>query len=340
MNPKISVIMPVYNSAKYLSDSIQSVLEQTFYELELIIVDDGSNDESLDIARKFEKKDERIQVFSQQNMGPSVARNKGVRVASSDLIFFIDSDDLLYIDILKCLYNYYCDHEAEIILCETKIFSKRKDLPEKIDEGNIKVLDGKNDLVVALESPKLEVSVCGNLYGRSLLEKNPFKENVLFEDLAATVCLLKQVNTVLVIEKEMYFYRKRPSSIMTGGFLAGKMGILEITEDVKADFSKYEYRINQALAIKLFQTLHHVCWDLIFSKMNNKMNEIHSLTREMKELATAFPNFKRARKSIRLAKEMVSFSETLYVTIVFLYGNVNKVFSQTQCFIDRWRTNK
>ncbi len=127
---------------------------------------------------------------------------------------------------------------------------------------------------------------------------------------------------------------------MTGGFLAGKMGILEITEDVKADFSKYEYRINQALAIKLFQTLHHVCWDLIFSKMNNKMNEIHSLTREMKELATAFPNFKRARKSIRLAKEMVSFSETLYVTIVFLYGNVNKVFSQTQCFIDRWRTNK
>lgn len=63
MNPKISVIMPVYNSAKYLSDSIQSVLEQTFYELELIIVDDGSNDESLDIARKFEKKDERIQVF-------------------------------------------------------------------------------------------------------------------------------------------------------------------------------------------------------------------------------------------------------------------------------------
>lgn len=89
MNPKISVIMPVYNSAKYLSDSIQSVLEQTFYELELIIVDDGSNDESLDIARKFEKKDERIQVFSQQNMGPSVARNKGVRVASSDLIFLL-----------------------------------------------------------------------------------------------------------------------------------------------------------------------------------------------------------------------------------------------------------
>lgn len=81
--------MPVYNSAKYLSDSIQSVLEQTFYELELIIVDDGSNDESLDIARKFEKKDERIQVFSQQNMGPSVARNKGVRVASSDLIFLL-----------------------------------------------------------------------------------------------------------------------------------------------------------------------------------------------------------------------------------------------------------
>lgn len=63
MNPKISVIMPVYNSAKYLSDSIQSVLEQTFYELELIIVDDGSNDESLDIARKFEKKTNEYRCF-------------------------------------------------------------------------------------------------------------------------------------------------------------------------------------------------------------------------------------------------------------------------------------
>lgn len=68
-------------------------------------------------------------------MGPSVARNKGVRVASSDLIFFIDSDDLLYIDILKCLYNYYCDHEAEIILCETKIFQKEKICQKKLMKG-------------------------------------------------------------------------------------------------------------------------------------------------------------------------------------------------------------
>src|SRR5690554_7984530 len=103
--PKISVIIPVYNKAPYLEQCLNSVINQTYKNLEIIIIDDGSTDNSLEICEKYRKKDERIQLISQENQGVSVARNKGIQKASGEWIYFLDADDYLELDAFGILMN-------------------------------------------------------------------------------------------------------------------------------------------------------------------------------------------------------------------------------------------
>ena len=101
--PLVSVVMPVYNSEKYLKESLDSVLNQTYENLEVICVDDGSEDHSLDILNYYAKKDSRVRVYTQDNKGPSVARNKALDNAEGEYISFVDSDDFLQLNAYEIL---------------------------------------------------------------------------------------------------------------------------------------------------------------------------------------------------------------------------------------------
>ena len=103
--PKVSVIIPVYNTASYLQESVGSIMHQTLRDLEIIIVDDGSTDNSGEILREMAEKDERIQLFSQRNEGQSSARNTALKYASGEYIYFMDSDDILHQDALRQCYE-------------------------------------------------------------------------------------------------------------------------------------------------------------------------------------------------------------------------------------------
>ena len=105
--PKVSVIIPVYNTAPYLHEALESITMQTLKELEIIIVNDGSTDGSGEIIREAARKDERIKVYEQENQGQSIARNVGLDHAIGEYIYFMDSDDLLELNALKICY-YYC----------------------------------------------------------------------------------------------------------------------------------------------------------------------------------------------------------------------------------------
>lgn len=103
--PIVSIIIPLYNAQKYINECIQSILTQTFENWELILVDDGSTDDTLSICRSFEKKDCRIKVIHQENAGVSVARNTGIKAAEGNYLVFADGDDQLTADSLKCRVN-------------------------------------------------------------------------------------------------------------------------------------------------------------------------------------------------------------------------------------------
>lgn len=118
MKPKISIIVPIYNSEEYLEQAIQSLLDQTLSELEVILVNDGSIDESLTIANKYKVLDSRIKVISQENKGVSSARNYGLSVAQGEYVAFIDSDDYVDKEMYEYMYTIAKEHHLDLIITD------------------------------------------------------------------------------------------------------------------------------------------------------------------------------------------------------------------------------
>ena len=121
MKDKISVIVPIYNMENYLKRCVESILNQTYTNLEIILVDDGSTDSSLEICRYFENKDKRVRVYTKENSGLSASRNFGVERATGVYIGFVDSDDYIEAEMYEKLYNLIIDFQAEVAECNLKI---------------------------------------------------------------------------------------------------------------------------------------------------------------------------------------------------------------------------
>ena len=123
---KVSVIMPIYNAYDYLRPAIDSVLDQTLKEIELICVDDGSTDSSFDLIKEYQKKDERIRIVTETNAGPALARNNGIKRARGEYIAFLDADDFFEPTLLEKLYALATEKDLDIALCEYDIFNSRR----------------------------------------------------------------------------------------------------------------------------------------------------------------------------------------------------------------------
>ena len=223
MNPKVSIIVPIYNSEKYMSKCIESILNQTLSEIEIILVNDGSTDNSRKIIENYAKKDNRIKVIHQQNSGPSVARNKGIRIAKGKYIGFVDSDDYIEPNMYEELYNNANNKNIEVAMCsynekhlyndieyviKPKLDSNRIYEKEDIKQGIISTFS-KNDNYGFY-------SLCNKLYLKEWL----IKENLTIdtnrdhgEDARLNLILLTKVNSIYFINKPLYNYyiRKRES---------------------------------------------------------------------------------------------------------------------------------
>ena len=116
--PKISIVVPVYNVQKYIRDCLESLVNQTFSDIEIIIVDDGSPDESYKVYGEFASKDSRIRIIKKENAGVSEARNTGISVANGEFLMFVDSDDWMELDGCETLYNAYLKTNADLIVSD------------------------------------------------------------------------------------------------------------------------------------------------------------------------------------------------------------------------------
>ena len=142
---KVSVIMPIYNADKYLASAIDSVLAQTLTEFELICIDDGSTDDSLKILKEYRERDERIRIVTENNAGPGLARNNGIRRSRGEYIAFVDADDFLAPSFLELLYVYAKENELDIAISSYDTYndkSKKYEVATKADHSEI-YKDGK-----------------------------------------------------------------------------------------------------------------------------------------------------------------------------------------------------
>ena len=213
--PKISIIIPVYNVEKYLSQCLDSIINQTFKDFECICVNDGSKDNSLNILQEYSKKDNRIKIVSQENKGVSIARNVGMKISKGKYISFIDSDDWICNDYLEVLYNNMEKFDYDIVICNHYFYYSKDD----------KLVPVVYDIVINKETTSFDRFICGynrgavwaRLYKREFLENNKmsFLENVVMEDYIFSIITYLSTKKVLFLNDNLYYYRKQTATIMS-----------------------------------------------------------------------------------------------------------------------------
>lgn len=217
--PLISVIIPVYNVAPYLQEALDSVVNQTYKELEIIVVDDGSTDGSREICDEY-KTDSRFTLIYQNHKGVSAARNAALDVASGEFIGFLDPDDAYHPDYIQSMLETILESVSDIVICWTRHFCTDKKMgvsEESIDYSSNPALPGKYNRIAAfhiLLEERITVAVWDKLYKRELWSGIRFPEEIgSGEDRVALFQVFDRSNDVYVMDKFLYFKRKRQESI-------------------------------------------------------------------------------------------------------------------------------
>lgn len=215
-NPLITIVVPIYNVERFLRPCIESILGQTYKNLEIILVDDGSTDSCGKICDKYEKIDSRILVIHQENKGLSEARNAGIDAATGEYIAFIDSDDYVRGNYTETLLHALVENDAEIAVCsfqyvdeEGKYIRNSSRLKEKK-----KTYTGEQFLMADRQLQDVSIIAWNKLYKRSVFSKLRYRAGVLYEDAFIYPELFWNCRKVVVINESLYFYRERRGSIV------------------------------------------------------------------------------------------------------------------------------
>lgn len=250
----ISVIVPIYNAKKYLHQCIDSILNQTYSDLEVILVNDGSNDGSKEICDEYLKLDDRIKVIHKPNGGVSSARNAGVAFAKGDYIGFVDSDDCIVEDMYEHLLNNATKYQCPIASMGyifTNRNAKVNDLPLEIHTYENKELIHYY-LSHMFDSSHLEQLLCNKIYKRELFENITFPTNQIYEDMYTNLLLLDKANKMVVSNKIGYLYFYNSDSITNTHFKEKNMDLIKVCNEI-IDFveEKNDDTLTQlAIAIK------------------------------------------------------------------------------------------
>ena len=205
---KVSIIVPVYNSGKYLKTCLDSIVRGTLKDIEIIAIDDCSTDSSLLILEEYAKKDSRIKVYhNEKNLGQGASRNRGLDVARGEYIGFVDSDDYVSCTMYENMYNIAIETNAPLVITyidyvyDDSFFNKTPTLLEDVFSFNPHDTDRKH--VIPYETP----SSCTKLYKRELIGNHRFMENTLFEDVEFTYFMMMKAEKITILPAINYYYR-------------------------------------------------------------------------------------------------------------------------------------
>lgn len=239
MNEKISVIVPVYKVEKYLKRCVDSILDQTYENLEIILVDDGSPDASPLICDEYAIKDSRVTVIHQKNSGLSGARNAGIEKATGKYIAFVDSDDYIAPHMYETLWNNLINYDAQISICRLQRFSGAYYDGELESELHIATYDNETALRnLHLEDGEMYTVAYNKLYLRSLFEKVRYPIGRLNEDEFTTYKVIDKSNKVVITTEKMYFYYYNDNSITTSKKYLQSSDVFDALDERKEYFEQ------------------------------------------------------------------------------------------------------
>jgi glycosyltransferase involved in cell wall biosynthesis len=318
MTIKLSIIVPIYNVEAYLFKCLESITNQTLKEFEVILVDDGSKDQSSVIAQKFVRDDARFKYFFKANGGLSDARNFGIVQAKGEFIAFVDGDDYISEQFVEFMLQKQLETQANIVVCDMAYVY---DSETKFSSGgNFSLVYVKDNL----QYLNMNNSACNKIYHRELFEQHRFPKGKLYEDLFIVPILLYEANCVAHVEAVLYYYVQR------GGSIVHQVNprIFDIYDAITHLKDSLSPRVNQKES--LFSVIHHMYIEhgLYLTTLRIKdsvdiKNQGQYFEQNMKKLEHCYPNW---QEDVNLKqypfKQRVMFTLLalrLYSLVAFLF---------------------
>ena len=287
---KVSIIVPVFNTDKYLSECLDSIINQTFKDIEIICINDGSTDDSLKILDEYERKDSRLKVFSQENQGLAASRNAGLKLASGEFVYFMDSDDILEITAIEELFMICEEKDLDMLLFKLINFddeTKEKSLFDYYEMNFLNHIVGED--IFNYEDIKnylfeMAVSAPGKFFKRTLISDITFPEGLIFEDNPFFMESIFKANRIYFYNKHLYNRRVRNNSITTLPNLsfADTITISNIIIDIAKKYNHYN-ELKESLFDKKIRMTY-----VRFSQVDDKYKEEF-----FKRIQNDFSNFKQ-----------------------------------------------
>lgn len=225
--PRITIVVPVYKVEQYLARCINSILAQTYKNLEIILVDDGSPDKCGEICDRYAELDDRVRVVHQQNQGLSAARNVGIDMATGEYISFVDSDDYIESQMIEILYDNLCTYQAQISSCEFVAVRESKEVPKPRLQNVVCELTSEQALSKYLLSTTVDLVAWNKLYDIRLFSDIRFPVGKLYEDHFTTYRLLDLARKIVHTRAQLYYYYLRSTGISRLPFSSRTLQIKE-----------------------------------------------------------------------------------------------------------------
>lgn len=263
----ISIIIPIYNTEKYLRECLDSVTNQSYKNLDIILINDGSTDRSKEICEEYVNKDKRIRLINQKNMGAAMAKNTGLDLIRGDLFSIIDSDDILHPNNLEMLYKNMINTDADIIegnfTTTLDKFNNELNIKNSIDKKNIKVFNTEKALEELIISRKFHQTPWNKLYKTELLKNIRFPDGKYIDDEYWTYKLFLNAKQVSSLDLITYYYRQHESSTMGKSYSVRRLDAVDALYEryliIKERFSNLEYLALQSFLLCCIYNFQKLC---------------------------------------------------------------------------------
>ena len=290
MKPLISIIIPVYNVKDFVGKCLDSIAQQKYENLDIVIVDDGSTDRSGKICDEFAALDKRMRVFHKKNGGLSDARNFGIKKAKGEIIAFVDSDDLVSENFVNAMYEEMTKSDADVVVCGYNLVKPKKE-----------VMSGKEAAAKLLtQQENIDIVAWNKLYKKSLFMDNNiwFPKGQKHEDTLTTYKVLSKARKVVYLDEALYCYVERGDSIMKTGRIEERLEMRELAAKEAMEYFKNDKDLEQAAEVALLLAKYAYVDFAINGRVKKRYGEL--ARRWIKEHKKDFVNNRYMTKKLKI----------------------------------------
>lgn len=295
--PLVSIIVPVYKVEDYVERCVNSILSQTYQNLEVILVDDGSPDSCGAICDRFASHDDRVKVIHQENQGQSAARNHAALEAKGEYIVFVDSDDFISEDHVECLLKMLLKHDADIAIASLFYYYEGQPVPVPSGGDQVKEMNAEEAIIAMNYNRGFGAMPWSKIYKKELILAHPYPVGVIYEDLATTYKIFSDAQKLVYCNKRIYYWSQRAGSTMHRQFSERQLnGLKAVKEQIQFVKQKHPAVLPSAHARYVFKLI-----ELIEIALNSTDSRqfFRMLKKEMRYAGEVLKN-PHVKKSLKL----------------------------------------